>query len=120
VPLASLYAALRFAAVGERLIDRLRLDTETREAAPSWRRSISDWTDDGLAKAMRVGQRYGFASVAGPDASGRVVDLAVSFVLVKLLLPVRLYLSVALTPTLARRMSSRLARLLGGRTAARL
>ena len=120
MPLGALYATSRSFSLGDRSLRWLRLHADDCDDAPVWRRSVSDWTDEGLAKATRVGQRYGFASETGVDVTGRVVDLAVSFVLVKLLLPVRLYASVALAPSLARRMSSGIASALGRRAAAKL
>lgn len=109
-PLVLLYGGLRQVTLSERLVEKLTTDDDSPSA-------LSRWTNDSLARATRIADRYGFAQT---DAT-RVVDLAASFVIVKLLLPVRLYACMAWTPMVARRLvDNRFVRRMGARWSTKL
>lgn len=137
-PVVGVFYALRQADAGQHIVDSLRPDDggEVARDESALRSTARRWTDESIAKAERVGRRYGWFGLEKRDRSaepapptspddaaqvsraitGDLANVAAAYVIVKvsadllcgpltcaqLLLPVRLGLSVYLSPPLAR------------------
>jgi len=133
-----IFYALRQADAGQHIVDGLRpaQDGDRNADDSALRSTARRWTDESIAKAERIGRRYGWfglqkrdrsAGLAVPDSpddaaqvsraiTGDLANVAAAYVIVKvcadllcealtgakLLLPVRLGLSLYLSPPLAR------------------
>ncbi|KAI6046449.1 hypothetical protein EDC04DRAFT_2558214 [Pisolithus marmoratus] len=116
IPLAGIFFASRQLGFGERVVGQfIRSDTPRDE--PSWLNDhLSQWVDEGERWAERVGYRYGIFGFAKGQPlvatdrqasrviAGDVANAVFAYGIVKALLPVRIGLSLYLSPSFSRRV----------------
>ncbi|KAG9312114.1 hypothetical protein JVU11DRAFT_7401 [Chiua virens] len=114
VPLVGIFYAARGLHVGERVVNQFVRDDDGQPAG--WMTTqLSQWVDEGEKWANRVGRRYGlFGFEKGIPAShgdkhglsehlaGDVANAVLAYAATKALLPVRVGLSLYLSPTFSR------------------
>ncbi|KDQ55255.1 hypothetical protein JAAARDRAFT_134111 [Jaapia argillacea MUCL 33604] len=124
--MVGLFYGARALSLGETLVDLARKDSDPLpgDAQDSWvKEKWRTWVDEGEKKAERVGRRYGwfgFEKGSNPAASeeiegqlrsqmskriaGDVANAVVAYGITKALMPIRLPLSMYLSPAFSRRV----------------
>ncbi|KIJ65938.1 hypothetical protein HYDPIDRAFT_174729 [Hydnomerulius pinastri MD-312] len=117
VPLVGIFFAARGLGVGERIVNQFTIDEHAQSNAPAgWMTSrVRQWVDEGEQWAGRVGRRYGiFGFDKGQPANqgvshqlsgklaGDVANAVLAYGAVKALLPIRIGLSLYLSPAFSR------------------
>ncbi|GAA6055975.1 hypothetical protein JCM3770_000757 [Rhodotorula araucariae] len=130
VPLVALFALFRRLALGTGLVAWVLAQSDAQDGAGGWRTTARDWLREAEDKAERVGRRYGWFGWAKetPEqrkerrvleaearadgraeertadqlrVSGDVANAAAAYLAVKALIPLRILISLRLSPSLA-------------------
>lgn len=121
IPLAGIFFASRQLGLGERVVGQFVHSNAVRHE-PSWLNDhLTQWVGEGERWAERVGRRYGvfgFSKGQPPVSAaddiqprrvssviaGDVANAVLAYAMVKVLLPVRIGLSLYLSPSFSRRV----------------
>ncbi|KAK0226238.1 hypothetical protein IW262DRAFT_752932 [Armillaria fumosa] len=117
---AGVFCAARAFGVGERVIDAVAADDEPAGWAQL---QVKTWVQDGTVWAGRVGQRYGIFGLEKKDSkespaylpehlAGDVANAVFAYGVTKALIPVRIGLSLYLSPASSRMVVDPLRRIL--------
>ncbi|KAK0460951.1 uncharacterized protein EV420DRAFT_1619478 [Desarmillaria tabescens] len=98
---AGVLCAARAFGVGERVVDAVAVDDEPAGWA---RQQVKTWVQEGTVWAERVGQRYGIFGLEKKDRhlAGDVANAVFAYGVTKALFPVRIGLSLYLSPASSR------------------